>query len=153
MINSSVDVTCGKRCSFASVAPDYEHHVCSLAGYALLEVRCRSQSYTLASFNQAACDLFQVEERIPVVLRANEAVGAATEKVRQLKLEVFERGVKIDQLNRQLAAAEVEVEQTRDRANNLEERFTQVGNEDAPTVPCSISNPILLYTSCCFFQC
>lgn len=79
-----------------------------------------------------------------MVKRANEAVGAATEKIRQLKLEVFERGVKIDQLNRQLAAAEVEVEQTRERANNLEERFTQVGNEDAPTGSCCISNPILL---------
>lgn len=61
-----------------------------------------------------------------MVKRANEAVEAAAEKIRQQKLELFERGVKIEQLNRQLAAAEVEVEQTRDRANKLEERFTQV---------------------------
>lgn len=62
-----------------------------------------------------------------MVKRANEAVEAAAETIRQQKLELFERGVKIEQLNRQLAAAEVEVEQTRDRANKLEERFTQVG--------------------------
>lgn len=72
-----------------------------------------------------------MEERVPVVQKATEAVEVVTEKIRQLKLELFERGVKIENLSRQLAAAEVEVHQTRDRATKLEERFTQVRNEDA----------------------
>lgn len=86
---------------------------------------------TLAIYTR---DPFQVGEGIPVVKRANQAVEASAEKIRQLKLELFERGAKIEHLNRQLAAAEVEVDQTRDRANKLEERFTQVGNTDAPTL-------------------
>lgn len=61
-----------------------------------------------------------------MVKRANEAVEAATEKIRQLKRELFERGLKIEDLSGQLVAAEVEVEQTRDKATKLEERFTQV---------------------------
>lgn len=77
-----------------------------------------------------------------MVKRANEAVEAATDKMRQLKLELFERGVKIEHLNRQLAAAEIDVDQTRDRATKLEERFTQVNNEDAPTVYVSIPSPV-----------
>lgn len=103
----------------------------------------RSQKSKLWPHSNHTCAPFQVEERVPVVKRANEAVEAAAEKIRQLKLELFERGVKIEFLNRQLATAEVEVDQTRDRATKLEERFTQVGNEDALTVSWSIPQPHL----------
>lgn len=62
-----------------------------------------------------------------MVQRAAEAVNVATEKIRQLKLELFERSLKIEKLTQQLAAADAEVIQTRDKATKLEERFTQVG--------------------------
>lgn len=61
-----------------------------------------------------------------MVTKANEAVKVATKKIEQQKRELFERGLRIEQLTRDLATAGVEVEQTRDRANKLEERFTQV---------------------------
>lgn len=64
-----------------------------------------------------------------MVEKAAKAVTLASEKMRQLNLEVFERGLKIEKLSQELAAAGVEVEQTRDRANKLEERFTQVKKE------------------------
>lgn len=64
-----------------------------------------------------------------MVKKAAKAVELATEKMRQLNLEVFERGLKIEKLSQELAAAGIEVDQTRDRANKLEERFTQVENE------------------------
>ncbi|CAN0413379.1 unnamed protein product, partial [Pylaiella littoralis] len=60
---------------------------------------------------------------------AAKAVELATEKMRQLNLEVFERGLKIEKLSQELAAAGIEVDQTRDRANKLEERFTQAVEE------------------------
>lgn len=139
MINFSVDVANDERCSFVRLLLDYVHAIAFQGTFYL--VLCVLQNQALASFKTCARDPFQVEERIPMVKRANEAVEAAAEKVRQLKLELFERGVKTEQLNRQLAATEVEVDQTRDRANKLEERFTQVGNEDAPTASCFVSNP------------
>lgn len=68
-----------------------------------------------------------------MVGKAAKAVTLASEKMRQLNLEVFERGLKIEKLGQELAAAGVEVEQTRDRANKLEERFTQVKNDHSQT--------------------
>lgn len=70
--------------------------------------------------------ILKVEEGVRVVTKANEAVKAATKKIEQQKQELFERGLRIEKLTRELATAGVEVEQTRDRANKLEERFTQV---------------------------
>ncbi|CAB1117154.1 unnamed protein product [Ectocarpus sp. CCAP 1310/34] len=67
----------------------------------------------------------EVEEGVRVVTQANEAVKVATKKIELQKRELFERGLRIEQLTRDLATAGVEVEQTRDRANKLEERFTQ----------------------------
>lgn len=61
-----------------------------------------------------------------MVEKAAKAVKLATEKMRRLNLEVSESGLKIEKLNKQLVAAGVEIQQTRDKANKLEERFTQV---------------------------
>lgn len=74
-----------------------------------------------------------------MVQRAAETINAATEKIRQLKLELFERGLKIEQLNQQLAAADMEVIKTRDKATKLEERFTQVGKSHARMTFSSVS--------------
>lgn len=68
----------------------------------------------------------KVTERLPVVKRATEAVNFAEGKMRRLKLDLFERDARIQELNQELAAAGLEVERTRDRADKLEERFTQV---------------------------
>lgn len=70
-----------------------------------------------------------------MVERATAAVRVANEKIRSLKLELFERNRKIEELTREVAAAGVEVERTRDRADKLEEIFTQVWNECTTIFP------------------
>ncbi|CAM9385522.1 unnamed protein product, partial [Ectocarpus sp. 12 AP-2014] len=95
---------------------------------------CGTAVTSLCEMMSAAMDgidsrVTKVEEGVRVVTQANEAVKVATKKIEMQKRELFERGLRIEQLTRDLATAGVEVEQTRDRANKLEERFTQAVEE------------------------
>ncbi|CAM9330763.1 unnamed protein product, partial [Ectocarpus sp. 4 AP-2014] len=95
---------------------------------------CGTAVTSLCEMMSAAMDetdsrVTKVEEGVWVVTQASEAVKVATKKIELQKRELFERGLRIEQLTRDLATAGVEVEQTRDRANKLEERFTQAVEE------------------------
>lgn len=68
----------------------------------------------------------KVEERIPVVDKAVRVVNAATVKVKQLQLELDNSRAMTDHYRLELGSTAAEIESTRERADKLEARFTQV---------------------------
>lgn len=73
----------------------------------------------------ALCAL-KVERRVPVVNQAALAVKVATTRIGQLKGLLQERDATIAQLRQDVVSAMADAEKSRERADKLEARFTQV---------------------------
>lgn len=68
----------------------------------------------------------KVERRVPVIKKAAVAVKVATTRISQLKERLQERDATIAQLRQEVASAMADAEKSRERADKLEARFTQV---------------------------